>query len=251
MRPDGDPEPDDYGLPHVDVVVPDDARELERDVIAYRREIRRIRRRARLLRLLGPLARFGVGVPLLAGAVLVALVSGALMTFFGPRPTPRTAATPTAAPLAPSPSAPPGRIGGWMPDGRIELIEGTVEAADLRGLRPAVFGIAATDCGCAQQIADLSGRAQQYNLRFYLVADTRGRDVPVRQTLKDLQALVRGTHTGAPQLAADRGHLMAAFAPGPGLTAVLVTSDGLVRDIRRHAALDPVLADEIKNLPFR
>ncbi|WP_262402492.1 hypothetical protein [Actinomadura sp. CNU-125] len=40
MRSDGDPDPDDYGLPRVDIVVPDDARELDRDVVAYRREER-------------------------------------------------------------------------------------------------------------------------------------------------------------------------------------------------------------------
>ena len=36
----GEPERDDSGLPPVDIVVPDDARELERDVQAYRREQR-------------------------------------------------------------------------------------------------------------------------------------------------------------------------------------------------------------------
>ncbi|MFD0540170.1 hypothetical protein ACFQY7_46675 [Actinomadura luteofluorescens] len=119
MRPDGgDPEPDDYGLPRVDVVVPDDARELERDVAAYHRERRRRRRRARARRLYRPLTRFGVAVPIIAGALLVALLSGVLMTAFGPRPAPR----PTTAQLAPRPTASPGRVGGLLPDRRVDLV---------------------------------------------------------------------------------------------------------------------------------
>ncbi|HEY8479887.1 MAG TPA: hypothetical protein VIL71_08675, partial [Spirillospora sp.] len=90
MRPDGDDqEPDDYGLPRVDVVVPDDARELERDVLAYRREQRRQRRRRRIRRLTRPLTRFGIAVPIIAVALLMALLSGILMTAFGPKPAPR------------------------------------------------------------------------------------------------------------------------------------------------------------------
>lgn len=115
MRPDGgDPEPDDYGLPRIDVVVPDDARELERDVVAYRREERRRRRRERTRRLARPFTRFGVAIPIIAGALLVALLSGVLMTAFGPRPAPR----PTGAQLAPRPPRAPARSAGCCRTGR-------------------------------------------------------------------------------------------------------------------------------------
>ena len=39
MNTGGDQGRDDYGLPPVDIEVPDDARELARDVQAYRREL--------------------------------------------------------------------------------------------------------------------------------------------------------------------------------------------------------------------
>ena len=47
-----EPGRDDGNLPPVNIVIPDDARELDRDVLAYRRELRAKRRRQRLVRLL-------------------------------------------------------------------------------------------------------------------------------------------------------------------------------------------------------
>ena len=55
MNPGGEPGRDEGGLPPVDVDIPDDARELDREVLAYQREQRALRRRARWARLLGPL----------------------------------------------------------------------------------------------------------------------------------------------------------------------------------------------------
>ena len=49
-----EPGRDDGNLPPVNIVIPDDARELDRDVLAYRRELRAKRRRQRLLRLFRP-----------------------------------------------------------------------------------------------------------------------------------------------------------------------------------------------------
>ena len=45
MNAGGDQGRDDYGLPPVDIEIPDDARELARDVQAYHRELRSRRRR--------------------------------------------------------------------------------------------------------------------------------------------------------------------------------------------------------------
>jgi hypothetical protein len=78
----GDPERDDFGLPPVDIEIPDDARELDRDVQAYHRELRAQRRRMRARRLHGPLTRDGMVLPLLAGCLVLALISGTLLTLF-------------------------------------------------------------------------------------------------------------------------------------------------------------------------
>ena len=82
MNSGGEPERDDTGLPPVDIEIPDDARELDRDVQAYFRELRAERRRLRRSRLHGGLARDGVVLPLLACCLILALITGTLLTVF-------------------------------------------------------------------------------------------------------------------------------------------------------------------------
>jgi hypothetical protein len=102
--------------PPLDLQIPDDARELDRDVLAYHRELRAQRRRRLLRRLAGPLARNGSIMPLLASILAVCLVAGAMLSVatFSPAPGERTTPGPaatissTAAPRAshkPSPAA--------------------------------------------------------------------------------------------------------------------------------------------------
>ena len=83
--------------PPLDIQIPDDARELDRDVLAYQRELRAMRRRNRLRRLAGPLAGHGTLMPLLASILAVCLVAGAMLSVatFSP-------ATAPAAPAATS-----------------------------------------------------------------------------------------------------------------------------------------------------
>ena len=82
MNPGGEPERDDTGLPPVDIEIPDDARELDRDVQAYYRELRAERRRQRRHRFHGVLARDGIVLPLLACCLILALITGTLLTVF-------------------------------------------------------------------------------------------------------------------------------------------------------------------------
>ena len=89
--------------PPLDIQVPDDARELDRDVLAYHRELRAMRRRNRLRRLAGPFAPFaarGSVMPLLASILAVCLVAGAMLSVatFSPAnpPADRTASPSTS-----------------------------------------------------------------------------------------------------------------------------------------------------------
>ena len=83
--------------PPLDIQIPDDARELQRDVLAYRRELRAERRRERLRRLAGPFAARGSVMPLLASILAVCLVAGAMLSVatFSPATAPATT-NPTA-----------------------------------------------------------------------------------------------------------------------------------------------------------
>ncbi len=99
--------------PPLDIQIPDDARELDRDVLAYHRELRAKRRRTRLRRLAGPLIPFAshrTVMPVLASILAVCLVAGAMLSVatFGPATTPADQRPPptTAASTAPRSSAP-------------------------------------------------------------------------------------------------------------------------------------------------
>ena len=86
--------------PPLDIQIPDDARELDREVLAYHRELRAKRRRDRLRRLAGPLAGRATVMPLLASILAVCLVAGAMLSVatFSPATVPadQTPRPPTA-----------------------------------------------------------------------------------------------------------------------------------------------------------
>jgi hypothetical protein len=111
----------------LDVQIPDDARELDRDVIAYHRELRARRRRRRLRRLTSPFSGPGTVMPLLASILAVCLVAGAMLSVatFSPASGPEhhdhpsaTAASPlrsTAQRSGPQTSAPASASGASTP----------------------------------------------------------------------------------------------------------------------------------------
>ncbi len=84
--------------PPLDVQIPDDARELDRDVIAYHRELRARRRRRRLRRLTAPFSGQGTVMPLLASILAVCLVAGAMLSVatFSPATGPEHQSRPSA-----------------------------------------------------------------------------------------------------------------------------------------------------------
>ena len=93
--------------PPLDVQIPDDARELDRDVIAYHRELRARRRRRRLRRLTSPFSGPGTVMPLLASILAVCLVAGAMLSVatFSPATGPEHHGRPSATAASGAPSA--------------------------------------------------------------------------------------------------------------------------------------------------
>ncbi|MBO2454824.1 hypothetical protein J4573_47595 [Actinomadura barringtoniae] len=247
MRPDGDPEPDDYGLPHVDVVVPDDARELDRDIVAYRREERQRRRRARLARLARPFTRFGVAVPIISGALLIALVSGLLMTAFGPRPTQRaTVPTRTA-----TPTASPGYVGGYLPTGVVSMVGRNRQRGSISDMAHGVIAVVPPDCGCGKLVNELATRTQESHLQFWLVIDRRyGPSVSAAEADKQLRALGGAAHGGVVELVDDATNLLATtYVPdGAGPTAILVKPGPIVTAVIPDPTPGRQLSDQVKAL---
>ena len=220
MRPDGDPDRDDYGLPHVDVVVPDDARELDRDLIAYRREERQRRRRTRLRRMVRPLTRYGLAAPIIALALLIAVVSGALLTTLGPRPVPTSTATATGRSSTPlAPTASPGVPGGPLPAGTVTYGSASHKIGDLQG----IIALIPQNCACDETIKQLAARAQPYDLKWFLV----GAGSPDQAQLGRLTAAA-----GPGAIAAvDQEGVLSRVFHASGLTVLLVHTDQIVRQI--------------------
>ena len=94
--------------PPLDIQIPDDARELDRDVLAYHRELRAKRRRSRVRRLAGPRPGHGTLMPLLASILAVCLVAGAMLSVatFSPATAPETHNHPAASAASSLHSAP-------------------------------------------------------------------------------------------------------------------------------------------------
>jgi len=82
VNPGGEPERDDTGLPPVDIEIPDDARDLDRDVQAYHRELRAERRRQHWRSVHHRFGSDGIVLPLLACCLILALITGTLLTIF-------------------------------------------------------------------------------------------------------------------------------------------------------------------------
>ncbi len=229
---------DDYGLPKADVVVPDDARELDRDVIAYRREMRQERRRARWQRLGRPFTRYGIAAPFIASAVLVALISGVLMTVVSPRPAPRTI---QVAPTGPT-RLRPGEQGGPLPPGTVIVGTKRVALTDLINVAGVVV-IVPVGCGCDTAVANIARQAGYLQLQVWLVADGRtGKDAD------DVHRLGETATHGAGAVADDPDRVLASTFKAAGLTAVLVRTDRIVRTVLRNLPPDRNLTTELRAL---
>jgi len=195
----GDPGRDDYGLPPVDIEIPDDARELDREVQAYHRELRALRWRRRTRWLVVPLGRDGMVLPLLAGCLALTLLAGTLLTVFsGEQMTP--------------PSL--GRSGHQLPNA-IVLVAGTQEP--LSSLRPSVLALVPPGCRCTH-LRQLAAEANTAGVEIYIVG-TQGLQVA---------GLARQTGLAATHAVEDtEGVLSDTYHPAT-LTAVLVDVDGSV-----------------------
>ena len=220
-----EPERDDGSLPPVNIVIPDDARELDRDVLAYRREMRALRRRQRRRRLLRPFNGPGGGpaaiVPLIALFLAIALVGGSLLAVLTTGPTEQdTTLTPSATPHATGAATPL----TTLPAGSVRL-DGTSEP--VRSLVSSAIVLVPNNCGCSQSLIRVAGQAHAAGARVYFV----GSGVPSAQLMEETVE-----YGGPHAVAADDadGVLTDAYHPA-GLTVLLVFSDATA-EVRKNLA---------------
>jgi hypothetical protein len=232
----GDPERDDYGLPPVDIEIPDDARELNRDFQAYHRELR-VQRRNRLVRRLGgPLTRDGMVLPLLASCLALTLLAGTLLTMFTARHAVPSTLRTTSAPRQSRP--PVGQVGGMLP--ATSIIVGSDQIRALRDLRPAVLALVPAGCRCAAAARRLSAQASYAGVTLYFV--TTG------PAVTQARRLARQAGLADDHVVTDTQDAMGGAYRPAGLTAVLVYRDGLVRSVNPHLGPGLQLKGSLKAL---
>ena len=238
-----DPDRDDFGLPPVDIEIPDDARELDRDVQAYQRELRALRRRERVSRLRGPLARDGMVLPLLAGCLILALVTSTLLIMFAADQTgmpelPGHAATKSAAPQQPTTSQPAaGMIGGPLPSGQLAIGGKAVPLQAITTAKAALLTLVPPDCKCVLLLRQIGTRAAQAHVAVYLVGTTA--------VIKQVSQLATRAGQSPARVAEDTRDVLGRTYGLSGLTAILVLPDGMVTSVV-HALDQPVQLKQLE-----
>jgi hypothetical protein len=228
---------DDRGGDRADqlIVVPDDARELDRDVEAWHREQRWARRRRFFERLMPRSRRTGrplVPIPLITlGLICIGLVGATItmLTTRGPAPAP----PPLALELA-SPSIVAGSPGGLLPADTLSVADGKTSSRDLR---PGIVAVVGPSCGCADAISTLGRQAATNALPVYLVGPT--------DRAADLEKLATRAGWIDVHAVTDLGGALVATYQGDNLTVIPVHADGVTEpalsDYTADKSLGPVL----------
>ncbi|HEX9066561.1 MAG TPA: hypothetical protein VF843_15745 [Streptosporangiaceae bacterium] len=244
MNQGGEPAHDDYGLPWVDIEIPDDARELDRDVQAYHRELRAVRRIERSNRWRAPLRKSSMLVPLIAGCLVLAMIGGMVLTMFSTNPefggagrhhppvaggaagaarsrqSAKSAPASAGAPPPASAAASAAAAASVLPAGTIAAVGGA--PISLRALYTVAIAIVPGQCQCSAVITRLLDRAKSAGVKVYLVG-LRGSKASALRSLAPRAAVATAV------LAIDANDtLRQAYKPG-SLTVLLVDRNHHVR----------------------
>jgi hypothetical protein len=232
-----EPGREDGNLPPVNVVIPDDARELDRDVLAYRREMRAKRRRQRALRVFAPFGTQEFGghaaiIPLIAICLAVCLVGGALLSVatMSPASAPTLGAQGTAQPAVPAGEP------TTLPNGSIFVGWRTVP---VRSLRSSVIALVPANCDCGLGLQRLAGQAAGATVTLYFVAGGAEQ--------AQLDALTARYGDGIAAAAADYDNVLSTVYHPDGLTVLLIDKDGTA-EVYRNLAADFQLTSLLRDL---
>ena len=196
----------DDELPPIEIEVPDDARELDPDLAALRRERRAAARQERLLRVFRTrrYERFGVSGPAVVVALVVVGIFATVFAVLGPtrsdRARPEPLATDDRDLVAPA-----------------TLLTSRGRRVASSAIRPAVIALVPPRCRCEEALDDVGRQARSYGLDLVVVVD-RAEDRPESAppftiTLEQLD-----------------GDLFGAY-DARGLTLLLLARDGTVRSV--------------------
>lgn len=232
----------------MNIEIPDDARELDRDVLAYHRELRARRRRQRMRRLVAPFAGRGGPLPLIAACVALSMLAGAMLSIFAISP----ASAPTRPPAirpAPSASSPPGAASTAPPPGAavsarrlpagLVLVNGHSEP--LPSLAPSVLALVPPGCACGAALREVASQAAAAHVQAFFVAT--GTVIP------QLSGLIAQYGNGTARPLTDTANLLGTAYRPAGLTVLLVHSDAIAvaqRNLQPGFRLGPLIGELYK-----
>jgi hypothetical protein len=210
-----------------DVVVPDDISALAADIDAYRREVRRGRRRAWQARVM---SRPGI-VPLtiVSIALILAGLVATLLTVLAPS---RGDSSPVAQPLASAHLSPAGTVGGLVPQVTLSGVEGKVLSTVLR---PSVLALAPASCGCTDLLNKVAGSADSIGYPLNVVAASDADTGSFESGVTDGKTRVFSD----PAVASNPTASLYRQMSGVGLTLVVVLPDGKIFDVYRNVTSLP------------
>jgi hypothetical protein len=220
-------EPSSDDLLHV--VVPDDLRELDAEVQAYRRELeaaRRLERRQRWRHRFVPRwARGGLPSPIFTAVLLVIATTGLLLSVFAPVTQERQRSTPISA-LA-NPKTPTGTVHGLLPD--VQLVSDS-NPLNTRAVRPAVYILVPAGCKCVAQIHQIVNQVNEVPPPPYVLIVSRGSDT-TSATLASAVDDGRGSPIGVRDVDSTLAKTYHASATAP--TLLFVAGDGTLTSAPR------------------
>jgi hypothetical protein len=196
-----------------DVVVPDDISSLVADVEAYRREVRRARRRAWQARVM---SRPGIlPLSIVSIALLLAGIVATLLTVLAPS---AGDSAPATRPLAHTRVA-DGSVGGLVPAVGLSELGAPVRS---QALRPAVIALVPASCNCTARLRTLAGQADQVGYPLDVVTTA----TPPAAA----DALIKALDTGKPHVLLDASSTNSLYdqVGAVGLTLLLVQSNGVI-----------------------
>jgi hypothetical protein len=236
VNPGGEPERDESGLPPVDIEIPDDARELAREVLAYHREQRAQRRRTRWDRVLGPLRGHGAVLPLIAGCVALSMLAGTFLSVFSMSPASAPVLSRSAGPAPKSPSATSAAGRGLLPDGTV-MVGG--KSTPVRGLVRAVLVLVPARCHCDTALQELTAQAARARVGVYFVGTANA--------MTDVTQLARTDGRGTAVAIKDAENVLGSAYHPAGLTIVLVRADASTT-VQRNLNPGFQLEDQLRSL---
>jgi hypothetical protein len=245
----GDPGRDD-GLPPVNIVIPDDARELDRDVLAYRREQRVQRRRDRLMFLTWPFRKLGprgpaAVVPLIAACAAVAMLAVVMLSVvtISPAVAPTVPSSPAASASRPSISGTPASGASLLPAASplSPVPAGTIHvgtrSVPVRDLVTSVLALIPANCSCGPSLRRLAGQASAARVAVYFVGEGAAST--------QIPSMLAAYGDGAAIAAYDTAGLLDHRYRPDGLTLLMVYADataqverGLTPDFQLGSVLD-------------